>query len=191
MKLKKVGVEVKLTEKEIEEPEPEEKKEAKELSLVSPVQKAKSKKKEVVFDSQEEGQLVIDIYQTDDELVIQSAIAGVKPGDFDVSIEKDMITIKGKREKPFPEEGDYFLKECYWGTFSREIILPVEVDSGRANAEMKDGVLTIRMPKEGIKCTIVNYYSIPIFYMNGAVNSSQKNIRNRIFLTSRMYPARF
>jgi len=80
-------------------------------------------------------------------LVIQSAIAGVKPEDLDISIERDIISIRGNREKPFKEEGDYFCQECFWGSFSREIIVPVEADPQRAVAEMKNGVLTIRIPK--------------------------------------------
>jgi len=94
-----------------------------------------------------EGQLAIDIYQTESELVIQSAIAGVKPEDLDVAIEKDLLTIRGRRKKPSDEEGDYFSQECYWGSFSREIILPVEVDPGRVEASLTEGVLTIRIPK--------------------------------------------
>ncbi len=94
-----------------------------------------------------EGQLAIDIYQTENELVIRSAIAGVKPESVDISFERDIITIRGRREKPFEEEGDYFTQECYWGPFSREIILPVEVDPNLAEATMKEGILTIRLPK--------------------------------------------
>lgn len=95
-----------------------------------------------------EGQLAIDVYQTEKELIIQSAIAGIKLGDLDISIEGDKVTIKGKREKPAEtEERNYFYQECYWGPFSREIILPVEVDPSRAKATFKEGILTIRMPK--------------------------------------------
>jgi len=94
-----------------------------------------------------EGQLAVDIYQTEDELVIQSAVAGVRPEDLDVSIEGDVITIRGKRGRPVEEKGDYFTQECYWGPFSREIILPVEIDPGRVEAIMKEGILTIRIPK--------------------------------------------
>ncbi len=95
----------------------------------------------------QEGQLAIDIYQTENELVIRSAIAGVKPEFLDISLEKDIITIKGKREKPFEEKEDYFSQECYWGPFSRELILPVEVDPNLAEATMREGILTIRLPK--------------------------------------------
>ncbi len=93
------------------------------------------------------GELAIDVYQTENELVIQSAIAGVKPEDLDISMERDILTIKGTRQKPFEESGDYFTQECYWGPFSREVILPVEVDPDRTEATMKDGILTIRIPK--------------------------------------------
>lgn len=99
------------------------------------------------FREEEEGQLAIDIYQTEKDLIICSAIAGVNPEDLDIKIEKDVLTIKGKRNKPVQETGDYFLQECFWGAFSKEIILPAEVDSGRVSAEMKNGVLTVRMPK--------------------------------------------
>lgn len=95
-----------------------------------------------------EGELAIDVYQTERELVIQSAIAGIKLEDLDITIKGDKITIKGKREKPNEtEERNYFYQECYWGPFSREIILPVEVDPSRAEATFKEGILTIRMPK--------------------------------------------
>ncbi len=93
------------------------------------------------------GQLAIDVYQTENDLVIQSAIAGVKPETLDVIMEKDVIAIKGAREKPFEETGDYFAQECYWGSFSREVILPAEVDPNKVLAELKDGILTIRIPK--------------------------------------------
>lgn len=95
-----------------------------------------------------EGQLVVDVYQTNDEIVIQSAVAGLKPRDLDICIENDVVTIRGKREKPGEKaEVNYFYQECYWGPFSREIILPAEVDASRTNALMKDGILTIRIPK--------------------------------------------
>ncbi len=96
---------------------------------------------------QPEGQLAVDVYQTDTELVIQSAIAGVKPGDIDISIDDDVITVKGKRNKLTDENGDYFYQECYWGAFSRQIISPVEIDQGRVDASLKNGILTIRVPK--------------------------------------------
>jgi HSP20 family protein len=95
-----------------------------------------------------EGQLVVDVYETNGYLVIQSAIAGINPNDLDISIENDVVIIKGKREKTVEKSSrNYFSQECHWGYFSREIILPVEADSSKAEAIMKNGILTIRMPK--------------------------------------------
>lgn len=103
-------------------------------------------KKEKLFTPK--GQLTVDVYQTEKELVIQSAVAGIKLKDLDISIEKDKLTIEGKREKPLEnEERNYFYQECYWGPFSREIILPAEVDPSRSQATFKEGILTIRIPK--------------------------------------------
>ena len=95
-----------------------------------------------------EGHLTIDVYQTTDEIVIQSTIAGVDANDLDISVTNDMVTIKGKRmpdQKVKPS--DYYWQELYWGPFSRSIILPVDVDSEAAKASMKNGLLTIRLPK--------------------------------------------
>ncbi len=98
--------------------------------------------------SQSEGQLAIDVYETDDGFVIQSTIAGVKPEDLEITVENDMVTVKGSREKQTEEVGEkYYYQECYWGTFSRQVILPEEVDGSKAEAKMKDGVLTLKVPK--------------------------------------------
>jgi len=95
-----------------------------------------------------EGQLAIDLYQTDSEVVIQAPIAGVKKEDLDIMIENDVIVIKGRREEPEEtEEKNYFYQECYWGPFSRQVIMPVEGDPSRAEATMKNGILTIRIPR--------------------------------------------
>jgi len=97
---------------------------------------------------EEPGQLTIDLYQTADELVLQSAIAGVKSEDLDISIENEILTIRGYRAKPTAEQKiDYFTQECFWGPFIREIVLPVEVDTGRCQASFQNGILTIRLPK--------------------------------------------
>jgi len=95
-----------------------------------------------------EGQLTIDVYQTPNEIVVESTIAGVNPEDLDVDITNESVTIRGKRvkEKRVSEE-DYFYQECYWGKFSRSIILPQEVDADNSTAVIKNGVLTIKLPK--------------------------------------------
>lgn len=100
------------------------------------------------FSSEEEGQLTIDVYQTDADVVIKSTIAGVKSEDVDISITDNMVTIKGRRikdEKIAPE--NYYYQELYWGPFSRSVILPVDIDTDKVRASMKDGILTIRLPK--------------------------------------------
>lgn len=95
-----------------------------------------------------EGQLTIDVYQTESDIVIKSTIAGVKPEDLDVSINNDMITIRGdrKQDEQVPPE-NYYYQECYWGSFSRSVILPIDVVPDKIEASMKNGILTIRMPK--------------------------------------------
>lgn len=99
-------------------------------------------------DGQDEGQLSIDIYQTPTKLIIKSTIAGVKPDDIDIAINNDMLTIRGKREMSEEiNEDDYLYRECYWGAFSRSIILPVEVKADKIDAYLEDGVLTIILPK--------------------------------------------
>lgn len=95
-----------------------------------------------------EGELAVDVYETDDEIVIQATIAGVNPDDLDVEIENDVVTITGERTNTEEEKGkNYFFQECFWGAFSRQIILPSEVDGGRAEASMKNGVFTLKIPK--------------------------------------------
>lgn len=95
-----------------------------------------------------EGQLTIDVYQTENDIVIKSTIAGVKPEDLDVSINNDMITIRGERKKEEDvSEENYYYQECYWGNFSRSVILPVDVLAEKIEASMKNGILTIRLPK--------------------------------------------
>jgi HSP20 family protein len=95
-----------------------------------------------------EGQLTIDVYQTDNDVVVKSTIAGVKPEDLDVSINNDMLTIRGeRRQEEEVNEENYYYQECYWGGFSRSVILPVDVLADKVEASMKNGILTIRMPK--------------------------------------------
>jgi len=98
--------------------------------------------------SEYEGQLAVDAYQTDDSIIIKAPIAGVKPEHLEVSIANDMITIKGERklEEEIRAE-NYFAQECYWGSFSRQLTLPPGTDTEKAKAGLKNGVLTIKIPK--------------------------------------------
>lgn len=100
------------------------------------------------FSNDAEGQLTIDVYQTDGEVVIKSTIAGVKPEDLDVSINNDMVTIKGERKnEEVVHQENYYYQECYWGHFSRSVVLPIDIISDKAEAALKNGILTIRLPK--------------------------------------------
>jgi HSP20 family protein len=126
--------------------DPGETKEGESSIKISGTEEKKQPKEEKWFET--EGQLAVDVFQTDDELVIESTIAGVKGSDLDIAIEGDRVNIRGKRERPTKDEKiNYFYQECYWGPFSREIILPVEIDPSKAEAIFKEGVLIIRMPK--------------------------------------------
>jgi len=96
----------------------------------------------------EEGELTVDVYQTPDDVVIKTIVAGVRPEDLDIAITRDMVTIKGARQEAREvTEGDYFHRELYWGSFSRTILLPQEVDVEGADAGERYGLLTIKLPK--------------------------------------------
>ena len=90
----------------------------------------------------------MDVYLTERDVVIQATIAGVKPEHLDIAIENDVVTITGERENPNQdEERNYYTQECYWGPFSRQVILPEEVDINTVEAIIKDGIFTLRLPK--------------------------------------------
>ena len=96
----------------------------------------------------EEGQLAVDVYQDEKNIVIRAPIAGVGPEDLDISIHNDMVTIRGRREHDTTiHEQNYFYRECYWGSFSRSIILPTDVKTEEVEANLKNGVLTVVLPK--------------------------------------------
>lgn len=96
----------------------------------------------------EDGQLALDVYQDKDNVIVKSTVAGVKPEDIDISVSDGTLTIRGERKNEEQvNEKDYFYQECYWGAFSRSVQLPVTVDSDRAEADIKDGILTVVLPK--------------------------------------------
>jgi HSP20 family molecular chaperone IbpA len=97
---------------------------------------------------QDEGQLPVDVYQTPGEIVIRTFIAGVRPDEMNVSISRDMVVVEGSREERSSiSEEDYFHRELFWGSFSKTILLPQEVDVDNSSATAKDGLLTIILPK--------------------------------------------
>ncbi len=101
-----------------------------------------------IEEEEREGELTVDVYQTADSIVIKTMIAGVRPEDLDISISRDMVTIKGRREeeKSIRDE-DFFARELYWGSFSRTITLPSEIDVDEAEAVEKHGLLILKLPK--------------------------------------------
>ncbi len=95
-----------------------------------------------------EGQLAVDVYQTDSKVIVKAPVAGVKPEELDITVTDDMVTIRGERkEEKKVEKEDYLCQECYWGAFSRSVVLPIPVASEKAKATFKDGILTITAPK--------------------------------------------
>lgn len=103
--------------------------------------------KEVKKWFESEGKLTVDLFKTEGNLVIQSTIAGVKPEDLEITIQGDIVAIKGTRAKPENgKEKSYYYQECYWGPFSRQIVLPEEVDPSRTEATLQEGILTIKLP---------------------------------------------
>ena len=105
-------------------------------------------KEEGLMRNESEGWLTIDVYQTPTDIVVESAVAGVDPDTLDITATPDSIAIKGerKRRKEVKDE-DYLYQECYWGKFSRSVILPQEVDPESASVNFKNGILTVRLPK--------------------------------------------
>lgn len=96
-----------------------------------------------------EGQLAIDVYQTPDSVVIKAPIAGVKSEDLEITVNDEVVTIKGQRRTAENlEKENYFVQECYWGAFSRSYVLPIAADAENAIANLKDGILTITIPKQ-------------------------------------------
>ncbi len=95
-----------------------------------------------------EGQLLVDVYETDESIIVKSTISGVKPENLSISLHRDILTIKGRREADaLLKDAKCLLQECYLGSFSRSIILPEEVDNKKMQANLENGVLTIILEK--------------------------------------------
>jgi len=106
------------------------------------------KVRESITDDQEVGELAVDVYEDGEDIYIQAMIAGVEPDDVDVSITRDMVTLKGRRINSSEIAGEnYYHKELYWGAFSRKILLPEEVDPDKSEALEKHGLLILKLPK--------------------------------------------
>ena len=104
----------------------------------------------------QDGQLAVDVIQTEKELIVVSTMAGAKTEKIEVYVHNDLLTIRGERISPVNEEinSEYFHQECFWGKFSRTVVLPVDVKGDLARAEYKNGILIIRMPKQKTEAKI-------------------------------------
>ena len=100
------------------------------------------------YDLEEEGHLSVDVFQSGDNIVVKATIAGANNEDLEVVVNGDMLTIKGERRlQEDVAYDDYLYRECYWGKFSRTIILPTPIDESRVEAKMDNGILTVVLPK--------------------------------------------
>jgi len=96
-----------------------------------------------------EAQLSVDVWEDKDNIIIRSTVAGIKPEDLEISISNDLLTIRGQRIEDNISDGVvYYSRECYWGAFSRSIVLPKEIDQKKIEATIKNGVLFIKLPKK-------------------------------------------
>ena len=95
---------------------------------------------------------MVDVYETNSDFVVLAAIAGIQIKDIDISLEKEMMVIKGNRCDPHNHsDKKYFYQECYWGPFSRKIVLPENIDIDKADAQIDKGILTVKIPKNETK----------------------------------------
>jgi HSP20 family molecular chaperone IbpA len=112
------------------------------------VSKNSEDRKESSWEEEVDAELTVDLYQTPTDIIIQTMVAGVQPENLSITITRDMISIRGKREENQSIGSEnYFVQELYWGSFSRTISLPEEVDPEEADAIEKHGLLIIRLPK--------------------------------------------
>ena len=101
-----------------------------------------------ILDEPGEAQLTVDVHQTPDAVIVKTMAAGVRPDDLDISISRDMISIRGERQNEHEVQGeDYYQRELYWGSFSRTILLPCEIEPEESTAVEKHGLLIITLPK--------------------------------------------
>lgn len=96
-----------------------------------------------------EGHLACDVFQDSDAIIVVAMVAGVDQKDLDITVASDVLTVRGFREaREAIDERDYFARECFWGSFSRSIVLPQEIDQSKVRATITNGVLKIILPKK-------------------------------------------
>lgn len=97
----------------------------------------------------DEGQLALDIFETSDCIFLLAPIAGIDESSLDISLTEDLLTISGNRPRitSVPEPKEYFLEECYWGRFSRSVLLPAAINSADIIARMERDIIIVEIPK--------------------------------------------
>lgn len=99
-------------------------------------------------ENQQDGELAVDVFDAGDKIILKTIVAGVKPEDLDISITRDKVTIRGTRvEESEISKNDYHQRELYWGSFSRTVMLPTEIDINESEAIEKHGLLILTLPK--------------------------------------------
>jgi len=94
------------------------------------------------------GNLAMDMYQTDNEVVVKAMLPGVNPEEVDISITNDVLTIKGEHKEEQETKGENYLhREIQYGMFNRSMPIPVDVQSDKAEATFENGLLTLTLPK--------------------------------------------
>jgi HSP20 family protein len=104
-----------------------------------------------------DGELALDVFVTDKQVVVRAPMAGVKPDDINVSLHNDLLTIRGHREeKRVPRQAKFVVQECHWGDFSRSVVLPVEVEIDKTEALLEDGVLFVALERAEPRIVKIN-----------------------------------
>jgi len=105
---------------------------------------------------QDEGKLAVDVAQNDTHVFVISTMAGSVPERIEVYVHNDLLTVRGERSSPMNKKKniEYFFQECFWGTFSRTIVLPTDVKGDLAKAEYRNGILIVSIPKRHVDAKI-------------------------------------
>lgn len=111
--------------------------------------------------SKAKGQLAVDVFQTEDDIVVLAPVAGIKVEDVEVLVKEDVLTIRGMRSLDFDvPQKNYYAQECFWGEFTRSIVLPSAVNTAKIEASFQDGILKIQIPKANkVKMQIIKIKS--------------------------------
>jgi HSP20 family protein len=102
----------------------------------------------LTLDGGRSGTPAIDMYQTNDDVVVKAAIPGFKAEDVQINVTGDILTMRGEmRQEQENEEKSWQMREHRWGAFERSVMLPTQVVADKARAEFEDGILSITLPK--------------------------------------------